>query len=80
MTISDKSCESTVTGVGERLRQLRHEAGLTQSELATRLGTTQSAVARLERGRHRTSLELIDRVATALGCQTFVLIQQKRSA
>jgi transcriptional regulator with XRE-family HTH domain len=31
------------------IRSARREAGLTQAELAARLGTTQSAVARLER-------------------------------
>lgn len=80
MTASDQSCESTGTGVGERLRALRLEAGLTQSQLAIRLGTTQSAIARLERGLHRTSLETINRVAAALGCETVVLFQQKQGA
>ena len=80
MTNSDQSCDSTATGVGKRLRRLRQEAGLTQTQLAVRLGTTQSAIARLERGLHRTNLETINRVATALGCETSVLIQHKRSA
>lgn len=79
MTVSEHTCESTATGVGERLRALRLEAGLTQAQLAVRLGTTQSAIARLERGLHRSSLESINRVAAALGCETALLIQQKQS-
>lgn len=66
--------------VGERLRELRLEAGLTQAALAERLGTTQSAIARLEGGRQRTTLEGVDRVAQALGCDVALLIAQKQSA
>ena len=36
---------------GQIVREARRRAGLGQAELAVRLGTTQSAVARLERGR-----------------------------
>jgi ribosome-binding protein aMBF1 (putative translation factor) len=45
----------------------RHKAGLTQEQIAVRMGTTQSVVARLESGRHMPSLELITRYAAALG-------------
>jgi transcriptional regulator with XRE-family HTH domain len=34
---------------GTLIREARQEAGLTQAELAARMGTTQSAIARLER-------------------------------
>jgi len=47
----------------------RHAAGLTQGEVATRVGTTQSAVARLESGagRHSPSIATLQRYASALG-------------
>lgn len=80
MTEHDHRCESTAGGVEERLRFLRLQARRTQAQLADELGTTQSATARLERGLHRTSLGAINRVATAPGCETAMLIEQKRTA
>lgn len=47
----------------------RHEAGLTQQQLAERMGTTQSVVARLENAHHMPSLDLVTRYAAALGRQ-----------
>ena len=79
MKMVDQGEACSPLGVGERLRRLRQAAGLTQEALAKRLGTTQSAIARLERGRQRTSLEAVDRVAGALGCDVAVVIKQRRS-
>jgi ribosome-binding protein aMBF1 (putative translation factor) len=45
----------------------RHEVGLTQEQVAARMGTTQSVVARLENAHHMPSLELITRYAAAIG-------------
>jgi transcriptional regulator with XRE-family HTH domain len=47
----------------------RAEAGVTQAELAARIGTTQSAVARMETaiGRHSPSISTLKRYASALG-------------
>lgn len=64
--------------VGQRLRALRHEAGLTPSDLALRLGTTQSAVARLEAGRQRLSLAALKRAAAELGCDVIVVISEQQ--
>jgi len=45
----------------------RHEAGLTQKDIAERMGTTQSVVARLENAHHLPSLDLLTRYAEAVG-------------
>jgi DNA-binding XRE family transcriptional regulator len=46
------------------LYRTRH--GLTQAELARRVGTSHSAISRIERGQHKTSVETLRRIATAL--------------
>jgi transcriptional regulator with XRE-family HTH domain len=78
MTEHDRWCESTARGVEERLRVRRLQAGLTQAQLAD--GTTRSAIAWLERGLHRTSLDAINRVVVALGCEAAMLNEQERTA
>jgi DNA-binding XRE family transcriptional regulator len=49
------------------LIESRHRAGLTQAQLAARIGTTQSAIARLENARHMPSLAMVARYAQAVG-------------
>lgn len=48
---------------------IKHRAALrlSQEELADRMGTSHSAISRLESGRHKTSVETLQRVAEALG-------------
>jgi transcriptional regulator with XRE-family HTH domain len=47
------------------LQEARRRAGLTQRELAARAGTSQSAIARIERGRQLPSLETLQRLLRA---------------
>ncbi len=47
--------------------QARVTAGLTQEQLAQRMSTTQSVIARLESGRTRPSTQTLERLATATG-------------
>jgi len=54
------------------IHTLREKRGLTQKELAERLGTTQSAIARLEAGNIAPSLPVLDKVAAALGLELVV--------
>ncbi len=53
--------------VSSVIQKTRQRAGLTQADLAQRVGTTQSAISRLENGRVRPSLETIERLAKACG-------------
>ena len=54
------------------IHALREKRGLSQRELAERLGTTQSAIARLEAGNVSPSLATLDKVADALGVELVV--------
>jgi ribosome-binding protein aMBF1 (putative translation factor) len=44
----------------------RAQLGLTQQELAERMGTTKSVISRIESGQHRTSTDTLRRLAEAL--------------
>lgn len=49
------------------IREARRHAGLTQAELAARAGTTQSAIAKLERGGGNPTFETLGRALDAAG-------------
>jgi len=52
--------------IGQFIYQIRQERGLTQAEFARRLGTSQSAVNRIEKGRQNLSLETLGRISDVL--------------
>ena len=58
-------------GLLDEFLKARSEQGLTQAQVAEKIGTTQSAVARMEsgRGNHSPSLATLSRYAEALGCK-----------
>ena len=65
--------------VTDQLLKARSRAGLTQDAVAERMGTTKSAVSRLESaGKHAPSLATLKRYAHAVGCELQVkLVRQK---
>ncbi|MCZ7560449.1 MAG: helix-turn-helix domain-containing protein [Burkholderiaceae bacterium] len=65
--------------VADQLLEARARAGLTQDVVAERMGTTKSAVSRLEAaGKHTPSLATLRRYAKAVGCELQVtLVPQK---
>jgi len=62
-----------------QLLRARTRAGLTQDAVAERMGTTKSAVSRLEgSGKHAPSLATLRKYAQAVGCELQVkLVPQK---
>ena len=53
----------------------RTQAGLTQADVAERMGTTQSTVARLEGGKAVPSMRSLQRYAQAVGCRAVVRLE-----
>ena len=60
--------------VGEMIAMTRRRAALTQSRLAERLGVSQSRVADLEADRCSPTVDMLRRVAKALGAEPGDLI------
>lgn len=56
-------------GLGKQIRALRERAGITQEELAGRLGVTPSAVGNYEREISHPKEEVLYRLFTALSCE-----------
>jgi UDP-N-acetylglucosamine 1-carboxyvinyltransferase len=58
--------ETYLDRIGGLIRDARKHRGLTQTQLANVLGTSQSAVHRIEAGNQNLSLEMVNRIAEAL--------------
>jgi DNA-binding XRE family transcriptional regulator len=66
--------------VAGQLLKARSRAGLTQDAVAERMGTTKSAVSRLESaGKHAPSLTTLERYAIAVGCELRVRLVPHKS-
>jgi len=72
--VFDATYEATrlALDVGEKVRDAREAAGLSQRELAARMGTSQAAVARLEAGGVGATLTTLQKVAAALDLKVTV--------
>lgn len=58
--------------IADRVSEQRNAKGLSQRELAELCGTTQSAIARLERGGRPPRIDTLLRIAEALECELVV--------
>ena len=63
----------------DALAEKRGELGLSQTEVAARMGTSQSAVARLESGDADVRLSTLERYVAALGQQLDFRLQRRTS-
>lgn len=66
--------------IARELIAARARAGLSQSEVAQRMGTTQSVVARLESGKRPPSMRTVERFAQAVGGHLVFRIEQQTTA
>ncbi len=63
--------------IAERVAERRNELGLSQQQLATLTGTTQSAIARLEKGGRPPRIDTLLRIADALDCDLVVRLEPR---
>lgn len=67
--------------VASQMLKARSRAGLTQDAVAERMGTTKSAISRLESaGKHAPSLATLKRYASAVGCELQVRLVPQKNA
>lgn len=65
--------------IAQELIKARTRAGLTQAQVAKRMGTTQSVVARLESGAAKPSLSTLERYAKATGSRPVLKLVESRA-
>ena len=60
-----------------QIARLRMVRGLTQQELAEKVGTQQPSIARIESGRRRASISMLERIAEALDADLRVTLMPR---
>lgn len=71
--------ETTLAGLGDRLRSLRRVRGITLERLARLTGTSVSTLSRVEAGKRRPTLDLLLPIAAAYGIPVDDLIGAPRT-
>lgn len=66
--------------VGSKIRQIRKDRNLTQSELARRIGVQQSDLCRMENGEYRVSLDTLLKILGVFGMDIGEFFQGELSA
>ena len=59
---------------GERIKDLRMDLGLSQGELADKIGAARNTVSQYESGKSRTSIDVLANLAVALDTTTDYLL------
>ncbi len=66
--------------IAERVAERRRAWGISQRELAGLCGTTQSAIARVERGARPPRIDTLARIAAALDCELMIELRPRTKA
>ncbi len=62
------------SNLGRRIANARHDLGLTQRELADKVGVTAQAVSKWERGSSCPDIAILDEIADSLGVSVSELL------
>lgn len=63
--------------IGERIKKIRLEKGMTQKEVAEKCGLFDSAIRRYESGRQNPKIGTVEKIANALGVETSELLYEQ---
>lgn len=66
------------SAIGEEVKRVRAEAGLSQQELADMTGIDQSDISKIERGASNPTIGTLERIANALGGKLVISIEIAR--
>lgn len=66
--------EITMKEIGDRIRELRTERGLSQKELADKIGVATNTVSQYESGKSKTSINVLAKLAVVLDTTTDYLL------
>jgi len=53
--------------IGERIKEIRQNQGMTQEELGTRTGIQRNHITRIEKGRYSVGFDTLENIAEVLG-------------
>ena len=71
--------DTSVMPIRLTLKEAREAAGLTQAELAERIGVRQATISDLETGKSgRIELDLLDKLCVVLGCEPEDLFERDK--
>jgi transcriptional regulator with XRE-family HTH domain len=76
----NKRPDGGLDDIGPRLGEMRRSLGMTQLDVAFKMGTTQPALARLEKGEAKANLRTLARYAEALGRRAVVQLTPSTAA
>jgi HTH-type transcriptional regulator / antitoxin HipB len=80
MTHSIEDVQQSAVEIGDDIKRARLLAGLTQRQLAEKIGMRQPAITRIERGTHIPTWVTLDKIADALGMRLRVELTGTPSA
>ena len=77
--MTEKELLTARQSIVQKLTQARLEKGLSQEQLAKRIGTQRSNICRIEKGTQNLSLDLMLKIAEALGKDVSVMLEERSS-